>query len=114
MGYEMSTDWLDSLDLSVQAPKVPKAPKTPSSRKEPFKELDLTRRYGYRSNPAPSVPRDLPKGGMIESVIIENTELKAKEWMAARTFAAKADRARMGAEYRADFIMGLFALAQEI
>jgi hypothetical protein len=109
----MSIDWLDDLDLTVQKPpKVPKAQKAP--RKEPFREIDLTCRYGYRREERVPAPRDLPKGGMIEQVIIENTELKNKEWKAAQAFAAKADRARMGAEYRADFIMGLMALAQEI
>lgn len=107
----MSIDWLESLDLSVE---VPKAQKAQAPKREPFKEMDLSRRYGYRAQTQAPAPRNLPRGSAIESVIIENTELKAKEWAVANKFAATADRARMGAEYRANFIMGLITLAQEI
>lgn len=98
----MSIDWLDTIDLTP--PKVAKAPVVP--KKEPFKEMDLTRRYNYRGGAGPA-PKMLPKGSMIESVIIENTELKNKEWAVARKAIARADRARMGAEYREKFMLNL-------
>jgi len=108
------TDWIDSIDLTItKPPKTLGAPKTLGSRKEPFKEIDLHRRYTYRTQELLPTPRELPKGSALESVIIENTELKAGEWKTARALSAKADRARQGAEYRANFIMGLIALAQE-
>lgn len=93
--------WIDDLtpeDLTTARAKAPYTPKG-------FKEM-TPRVYGYHLA-TPAAPRDLPRGGAIESVIKENHELKAREWAIAHKAIEAADRKRLGAEYRAQFMLNL-------
>ena len=108
------TDPLDSIDLSdldltFEAAKPPKASKLKTTK---FKEI--TPRWGGYHLAAPQTPPKAPaRGGIIDEVIRENAALRAGEWFQAHTWAAAAieaaDRRRLGAEYRANFIQGLLA-----